>query len=172
MDIPEGIVVQLAGFKVSVSGSNGSLEKDFFSSLFAKEIQMKKQDNKIIIFSESKKRKVKSMLGTIESHIKNMIKGVTERFTYKLKIVYMHFPITVKVSEREVLIQNFLGEKYPRKAEVVDDCNVEVSGDEITVSGINKESVGQTAANIEKATKISARDRRVFQDGIFLVEGG
>ncbi len=107
------------------------------------------------------------MLGTIEAHVNNMIKGVTEGYTVKLKIVYMHFPFTLKTSGKEISINNFLGEKTPRKTKIVGDCKVEVKGDEITITGINKDDVGQTAANLERATWVRARDRRVFQDGIF-----
>ncbi len=167
VEIPNGIQIELENFKVKVTGPKGNLERDFYSPLFKKDITIKKENNKILISSESERKKVKAMLGTIESHILNMIKGVTEGFEAKLKIVYMHFPFTVKISGKEVSINNFLGEKKSRKAKVIGDCKVEVKGDEITVTGINKEDVGQTAANLERATWIRARDRRVFQDGIF-----
>ena len=90
------------------------------------------------------------------------------RFKYKLKIVYAHFPITAKVEGKKLLIQNFLGEKSPRVAKIVGDVNVKVEGDEVTVEGINKEEVGQTAINIEQATVVRYRDRRTFQDGIYI----
>jgi len=167
VEIPDGIKIELEKFKVKVTGTKGTLEKDFYSPLFAKEIAIKKNENKILISTESKRKKIKAMTGTIESHILNMIEGVTEGFTVKLKMVYMHFPFTVKISGNEILVNNFLGEKTPRKTTVVGECKVEIKGDEITVIGINKEDVGQTAANLEKATWIKARDRRVFQDGIF-----
>ena len=167
VEIPNSIEVEINNFKVKIKGPNGLLEKDFYSPLFKKDISIKKNDNKISISTESKRKKVKAMLGTIEAHIKNMFEGVTEGFTIKLKIVYMHFPFTVKVSGKEVSVNNFLGEKLPRKTKIIGDCKIEIKGDEITVTGINKEDVGQTAANLERATWIKARDRRVFQDGIF-----
>jgi len=167
IEIPNSIEVEINNFKVKIKGPKGSLERDFYSPLFKKDISIKKNDNKIFISTESKRKKVKAMLGTIESHLNNMFKGVTETFTVKLKIVYMHFPFTVKVSGKEISVNNFLGEKLPRKTKIVGDCKVEIKGDEITVVGINKENVGQTAANLERATWIKARDRRVFQDGIF-----
>ena len=167
VEIPEGIQIELDNFKVKVTGFKGILEKDFTSPLFRKDIIIKKEDNKISISTESKRKKVKAMLGTIEAHIFNMIKGVTEGYTVKLKIVYMHFPFTVKISGNEVSVNNFLGEKTSRKTKIVGDCKIEVKGDEITITGINKEDVGQTAANLERVTWVRARDRRVFQDGIF-----
>ena len=167
IEIPDGISIDVEKFKVKVAGPKGNLEKDFYSPLFAKEISIKKTDNKIVISSESKRKKVKAMVGTIGSHVLNMAEGVKQGFSVKLKIVYMHFPFTVKITGREILINNFLGEKTPRKTIIVGDCKVEINGDEITVTGINKEDVGQTAANLERSTWIKARDRRVFQDGIF-----
>ncbi len=167
VEIPDGIQIELDNFKVKVTGSKGNLEKDFASPLFRKDIIMKKEDNRISISTESKRKKVKAMLGTIEAHILNMIKGVTEGYTVKLKIVYMHFPFTVKISGKEVSVNNFLGEKTPRKTKIIGDCKIEVKGDEITVTGISKDDVGQTSANLERTTWIRSRDRRIFQDGIF-----
>ncbi len=169
VEIPQGVDVNVDGFKVSVSGSRGRIEKDFTSPLFRNNIKISKDGGKVTVSYDNKKRRIKSMAGTIESLINTMVAGVTKGYAYKLKIVFMHFPMTVKVSGREVLVQNFLGEKSVRKAEILRDVKVEIKDDEITVTGYNKEDVGQTAANIERATKISARDRRVFQDGIFLV---
>jgi len=170
IEVPNDIEVEIDKFKVKIKGPKGSLEKDFYSPLFKKDILIQKNDNKITISTKSKKRKIKAMIGTIESHIHNMFIGVKEGFLAKLKMVYMHFPFTVKVSGEEVTISNFLGEKTPRKTKILGDCKVEVQGDEIIVSGISKEDVGQTAAKIEHATWIKQRDRRVFQDGCFITK--
>ncbi len=167
--LSEGVKVEVEGFKVSVSGEKGNLEKDFSSPLFRDHIKIIKGSDGIKIVSSSEKRKIKSQVGCIEAHIKNMMNGVTKGYEYKLKIVYIHFPFTVKVAGNEVVVSNFLGERSVRKSKIVGDTKVESKGQDITVTGINKEDVGQTAANLEKATYVSGRDRRVFQDGIFLV---
>jgi large subunit ribosomal protein L6 len=167
VEIPDGIKIELENFKVKVSGPKGNLEKDFYSPLFAKDIKIQIDGNKVTISSESERKKIKAMIGTIAAFTRNMIKGVTEGYLVKLKIVFMHFPFTIKITGKEVMINNFLGEKTPRKTEVVGDSKVEINGDEITVTGISKDDVGQTASNLEKITLIRARDRRVFQDGIF-----
>jgi large subunit ribosomal protein L6 len=170
IEIPSNIEVEIDKFKTTVKGPKGTLERNFYSPLFKKDITIKKEDNRIIVSTESKRKKVKAMLGTIESHIKNMFTGLTDGYTAKLKIVYMHFPFTIKITGAEIAINNFLGEKLARKTKIVGDCKVDVKGDEITVTGINKEDVGQTAANLERVTWIRSRDRRVFQDGIFRTE--
>jgi len=168
-DIPEGVKVQIDGMKVSVSGKN-NLERNFYDQMFSGLIKIEEKDGKIIVSSESEKRRVKAFVGTVTSHIKNMVKGAQADYTYKLKICYVHFPMTVKVDKNQVLITNFLGEKKPRISEILDGVKVQVKKDDITVTSSNKENAGQTAANIETATKITARDRRVYQDGIFITE--
>lgn len=169
VEIPDGVTVDVTGFKVSVSGPKVKLERDFASPLFAGQVRIEKSEHAVKVSTTSYRRKLKAEVGCIAAHIRNMVKGATADYTYRLKVVYMHFPVTVKVSGNEVLISNFLGERAPRRAAIVGTAKVEVKGDDITVTGPNVEDVGQTAASIEHATRIAARDRRVFQDGIFLV---
>ena len=78
--------------------------------------------------------------------------------------------MTVNHQSNEIIIKNFLGEKIDRKSKVLEGVNVSIDKDIITLSGNDIELVGQTAANLEKTTKIKNRDRRRFQDGIFLIE--
>jgi len=91
-----------------------------------------------------------------------------------LKVVYAHFPVTIKVLEKEkkVSIENFTGEKTPRFASIVGDVSVKIQGDEITVEGKYLEDVSQTASNIQEATTIREKDQRVFLDGIYVFEKG
>lgn len=163
--IPENVKVEVEGSKVKVSGEKGELERSFPE----KGIRIELVEGKIVVSSESDRKRFRALVGTISAHIRNMIEGVTKGFTYKLRVVYSHFPITVKVEGEKVLIHNFLGERVPRVAKIVGKTQVKVEGQEITVSGINLEEVGQTAANIEQATRIVGYDRRRFMDGIFLV---
>jgi large subunit ribosomal protein L6 len=97
-----------------------------------------------------------------------MILGVTQGFTYEMKIVYSHFPVKAGVKGSEFVIENFLGEKFPRKTRIVGDTKVEVKGDQVVLTGPDVEAVGQTAANIEQATRIRGFDPRIFQDGIYI----
>ncbi len=167
--IPEGVEVKVQGFKVFVKGPKGELERDFTSPLFKDFISLEVKDGEFIARSTSERRKVKAMLGTIAAHVRNMIKGVTQGYRYKLKAVYVHFPMNLEVKGDKVIINNFLGERTPRTAKIVGNVTVKVQGQEIIVEGINKEEVGQTAANLEQATRVTHLDRRIFQDGIYLV---
>ena len=87
-----------------------------------------------------------------------------------MKIVAAHFPMKVSVKDTDLLIENFLGEKHPRSAPLAAGVSATVDGDFVVLSGRDIEQVGQSAANIERATRIRDYDPRVFQDGIYLVE--
>ncbi len=167
--IPEGVNVEIEGMKVRVSGPKGTLERDFSH---AKGIILRKEDNKVVIEAFFADKRKKALVGTLAGHIENMIIGVTKGWRYKLKIITTHFPVTVKVSGDEVIIENFLGEKAPRRAKIVGNVKVTVKGKDVIVEGIDIEAVGQTAANIELATKVKDKDRRVFVDGIYIYERG
>lgn len=166
--IPEGVEVNIEDDRITISGPNGSLSRSFKYP----KIDIKKENNAISISCKLPRRKEKAMVGTFRAHINNMIKGVTKGFEYEMKVVYSHFPIKTSVKERTFIIENFLGAKYPRKAKIVGDTKVLIKGDEITITSINKEDAGQTAANIERATSIKKLDPRVFQDGIYIVQKG
>ncbi|HID60761.1 MAG TPA: 50S ribosomal protein L6 [Hadesarchaea archaeon] len=168
LEVPEGVELKLAGKTIEVSGPKGKLTRTFDFQ----EIDMGVEGRKIWISSNSARQRNKAAARTVVSHLQNMFKGVTDGFTYKLKVVYSHFPITIKIDDKRVIIQNFIGERAPRVAKIVGDANVETKGDEIIVKGINKENVGQTAFNIEQATYVKYRDLRTFQDGCYITERG
>lgn len=166
LDIPEGVTVVMEGNTISVTGPRGSSVRQ----LWYPGIVIALEEKQVTVDSSKPRKKQAAMMGTIASHIKNMINGVTGGYTYRMKIVYSHFPIQLKVVGDHLNIGNFLGEKKPRKAKIQGDTLVETKGDEVIVSGISIEDVGQTAANIQQATKIKRFDPRVFQDGIYVVE--
>ncbi len=168
IEIPNDVEVKIQEKKVIVKGKKGEIEKDFFNPVYNKFIKMNVNNNVFEVESITDKRDIKALVGTIESHVKNMIKGVSEGYTCIMKIHYLHFPINVSVKGDEVHIKNFLGEKGDRIAKIVGGVKVNAGKDEIVITGINKEDVGQTAANIEQACFVKNKDRRVFQDGIFI----
>jgi large subunit ribosomal protein L6 len=167
--IPQDVTLDVSGNKVKVSGAKGQLEKEF---RLTNNIKIEKIENKIKVSSESERRKVKALVGTILAHIRNAIEGVMKGYTYKLKVVFSHFPVTVKLEGNKLLIQNFLGERKPRAAKIVGDTKVEINGADITVTGIDIDEVGETAHNLELATRRTGFDKKVFQDGIYLVSRG
>jgi large subunit ribosomal protein L6 len=164
--IPEGVVISVEGSKVTVRGSKTTLTRDFSHASTAIET-----DGKTVrIWAKWPRKKESALVGTIESHIKNMITGVTKGYTYKMKIVFSHFPITVKIQDRAVLVENFTGERRARKADILGDVKVKLETDDIIIQGANLEDVSQTAANIEMMTRVTNKDPRVFLDGLYTYE--
>jgi len=124
----------------------------------------------IVLHCENGNKNDLKVIKTTAAHIKNMFSGLNEKFVYKLQAVNVHFPMSLKVEGDKLMINNFLGEKTPRAANILKNVSIEVKGPAITLSSQNKEAIGQTAANIERATKIRSKDRRIFQDGIYITE--
>lgn len=166
IEIPDGININIDTTSISISGPQGQLQK----KLWYPGVAIKRAESELIVETNISRREQLAILGTYESHIKNMITGVTKGYEYKMKVVYSHFPIQIKTEGNKVIIANFLGEKKARKANIIGNTKVTIKGDQIILNGISKEDVGQTAANIRLAAKIKRFDPRVFQDGIYLVE--
>jgi large subunit ribosomal protein L6 len=166
IEIPPDIEVGLSHFKVFVKGPLGEIERDFSHA----SVNMRLEDDKLILEGYDTRRT--ALVGTVKSHIQNLITGVLKGFTYKLKIVFAHFPISVKVSEKEIIIENFGGGRRLRRTRLQGDVKVFVEGDDVIVKGINIEDVSQTAANIQQATRIKKKDPRIFLDGIYVFEKG
>ncbi|MGQ9530397.1 MAG: 50S ribosomal protein L6 [Candidatus Bathycorpusculaceae bacterium] len=166
IQIPEDVEVTIQGRKITVKGVKGTLTRDFSYA----PIHIELDGKTIRVWAEWPRKREAALVGTIHSHIQNMITGVRKGFTCKLKIVFSHFPISIKVKDKTVLIENFTGERSPRKAKIIGDVQVKVQSEDIIVQGINLEDVSQTAANIEQATKVKRKDPRVFLDGIYVYE--
>ena len=164
--IPEGIEADIEGTSIKIKGQEGENERKFNAG----SLKLTKEGNTISIGSKNSTKKEKKLMNTIAAHIKNMIKGVQEKFEYELKAVFSHFPITIEVKGHEVIIKNFLGEKTPRKTSVPKGVEIELNGNVIKIRSTDRELAGQAAANLETVTKIRSRDRRVFQDGIFMTK--
>lgn len=164
--IPEGVFVTKDGDFLKVKGPLGEIER----SMYYPHISIEIKDENILITTTSRRKAMYAMVGTFASHMRNMCTGVTEGYELSMKVVYSHFPIQLKLKSDILEIGNFLGEKMVRTAKISDGVTVKVGSDEVILKGIDKEKVGNTAANIEKATKVRKRDPRVFQDGIYRVE--
>ncbi len=166
INVPEGIEVEFDSENIILKKGSKLLRRNLGR------INVKKDKNEIVIEYKNATKKEKKEIMTLASHIKNMIDGLSENFVYKLQVCVVHFPVTVAVEKKtnELIIKNFLGERVARKAKIRENVDVNIEKDIITVKSHDIEAAGQTAANIEKATKIRKRDRRIFQDGIFITE--
>ena len=165
IEIPEGVEVSLEGDELTIKGTEGENKRAFNLG----RLDFKIKDKKIILGNKVSTKTEKKMMNTIAAHVKNMIKGVQEKFEYKLKICFGHFPFTVKQEGNKVIIKNFLGEKINRELKVPEGAELDIGKEIITVKSVNREIAGQAAANFEAATKIKGRDIRIFQDGVYII---
>ena len=166
IEIPQEIKCSLNGNLLESVKGNTKLVKKFVLN----NLTMSVNGSKIIISCKSAGRKDVANANSYVAHIKNIFRGLNQKFVYEMEICNVHFPMTAKVEKNHVSIINFLGEKVARSAKILEDTEVKIEGNKITVSSVDVEKAGQTAANIEKATTVTNKDRRIFQDGIFITK--
>ncbi|MFB6244265.1 MAG: 50S ribosomal protein L6 [Halobaculum sp.] len=167
VDVPDEVTATVDHLDLTVEGPNGSVTR----RLWYPDVSVSVADSQVVIERpDGADRETEATVGTFQSHVENMIHGVTEGWTYQMEVFYAHFPMDVDTQGGEIVIENFLGERAPRRADVVGDTEVEIDGEEITLTGPSKEDVGQTAANIEQLTRVTNKDQRVFQDGVYITQ--
>ena len=164
--VPNEVKVTMNGTEVTVKGPKGTVTRNFNHP----KVKVSFKDDAFHIECEYPRTKERALLGTYASHLRNMVEGAMHGFEYAMKMVYSHFPMKIAVKGDRFVIENFLGEKAPRSAPILAGAKVSIKGAEVLVTGSDLEKVSQTAANIERATKIRGFDPRVFQDGIYIVE--
>jgi len=166
VEIPEGVAASMEGRTVVVKGKLGTVRKD----LDKVNVDVIVEGNSVKITPFTKKKKDRVSGNTAASLLRSIIFGVTSGYLYRMKIVFAHFPISVKIKGDIISVENFIGERSARTAKIIGDCKVTAEGDDIIIKGVSLEDVGQTAANVEQATKIKRKDQRIFLDGIYVYE--
>jgi len=184
VEIPEGVTVEINGNEFIAKGNGKETKRNFDLGKIKAEVK----DGKVVLTAKGATRRESKMIGTTWAHLKNMVKGVGEEFVYELEICNVHFPMNVSVHKAQqsavsseqlavgkgdgdkIIIKSFLGETTERVSKILPNVDVEIKGNIITVSSHDIEAAGQTAANLEKATRLIGRDRRIFQDGIYITE--
>ncbi len=162
--LPEGVTASVSGRDVTVKGPKGELKR----VLGQIGVKITADGDAIVIKSEQSGKREKRLMGSIQAHLNNMITGVVTPFTYKLKICASHFPMNVTLNKNRLIVKNFLGEKVPREISFDKDVDVKIDGDVIVVVSPDIEMAGCTASKFEGITFVSKRDRRIFQDGIYV----
>ena len=164
--IPEGVKVTQKKHMLTFEGPLGKTHKSFRSIPVKIEIN----DNKLILKTINFRKRDYSILHTARSIIRNICEGLIEGYTIKMKVVFAHFPITVKVDGKTILIENFQGERAPRSTHIVGNTKVIPKGEDVVLTGEVWTDITQTAANIELKTKVKNKDHRVFLDGIYIYD--
>ena len=166
IEIPDGVEVTLNKKMLQVKGKLGKTYKNFKKIPINIEIM----DGKIKLNAQGTRKRDYAILNTARSIVRNLMEGIQEGYTIKMKVVYAHFPITVKTKDNLILIDNFQGERSSRIAKIVGDTKVNPKGEDVIITGPVLTDVSQTAANLQQNTKVKNKDHRVFLDGIYIYE--
>jgi len=162
--IPSGVSCTLKEQTMTFSKSGIELSRDFNEPSLSISIK----DNQIFVVVKKGNKSDLKLIKSTKAHIKNIFKGLESEYEYQMEACNVHFPMTLKIDKNKLIITNFLGEKKVREAVIAQGVVVEIKGQKLTVKSRSKDDAGATVANIERATKIRKRDRRIFQDGIYL----
>ncbi|MGC9050172.1 50S ribosomal protein L6 [Pyrobaculum sp.] len=161
VEVPKGVSVAIEktgpfDYLVKVKGPLGEVVKEFRNT----PVVMNLQDGRIVLEVFNARKRDYSIIGTYKGILKNMFLGVTKGWRYKLKVIYTHFPMLVKVQGNQLIIENFLGRKSKIVLEIPKGVKVEVKGKEdLIVEGIDRELVSRFAAAIQAATELHGDER-------------
>jgi large subunit ribosomal protein L6 len=164
--LPADVSATVTNGMLTMKGPKGEVERN----LVHPKIVITASEENVTFAIKTYTKAEKKILNTFRAHVRNLIKGVTEGHEYKLRICSGHFPMNVSLKGNAIEVKNFIGEAVPRTMTFKEGASVKLDGDRITVTGINKELVSQTAASIEKLTRRNGFDKRRFQDGIYITE--
>lgn len=139
--IPENIEVKIDGQKITIKGPKGELSREIRS-----EVRVELKEGKIFVFSQAETKKIKAIWGLSRNLLACMVKGVTDGYEKKLEIEGLGFKASV---EGEDLVL-YVGFTHPVKIKAPTGIKFSVDKNVITVSGINKELVGQIANKIRR----------------------
>ena len=140
--VPAGVEVKVDGSVVSVKGSKGEL-----SHTVASPIQVSLEESTLTVSRPNDERESRSLHGLTRTLISNMIVGVTEGYKKNLEIVGTGYRVQAKGSDLEFA----LGYSHPVAVKAPEGITLTVdSPTKVSVSGINKQQVGEVAANIRK----------------------
>ncbi|MEM3996211.1 MAG: 50S ribosomal protein L6 [Pyrobaculum sp.] len=161
VEVPDGVKVSVErtgpfDYVVRVRGPLGELAREFKNT----PVVMSVRDGKVVMEVFNARKREYAILGVYRGILRNMCLGVTRGWRYKLKVIYTHFPMLVKVQGGQLVIENFLGRKSKIVLDIPKGVKVEVKGKEdIVVEGVDRDLVSQFAARIQQATELRGDER-------------
>ncbi len=138
--IPQGVTVTVAGNNIYVSGPKGELKR-----MIHPDIAAEVKDNSILISIKRESKKARALWGLFRALIANMVQGVTGGFEKKLELEGIGFRVS---REGDGSLSLALGFSHPVKVKAPEGIILGTEKNLITVSGIDKERVGEVAASL------------------------
>jgi large subunit ribosomal protein L6 len=155
IQIPEGVTAEIKDRNITIKGPKGELSFDFG---YRVDVDKNEEDN-IIVAQRENTKQAKSMWGTARAVIANMIKGVTESFEKKLELHGVGYRMAVQGDKLNLN----LGFSHPIEKQIPQDLEVSIEKDVLTVRGVDKERVGQFAAEIRSLRKVEPYKGKGFR---------
>ena len=144
--VPSGVDITIADRHITVKGPKGTLERDLPGT-----ITVRQDDGQLLVERPDDERQTRAMHGLTRALVNNMVVGVTDGFKKELDIIGVGYRATPKGNDK---LELALGYSHPISVEAPDGITFEVPAPtHINVIGIDKELVGQVAANIRKLRK-------------------
>ncbi|MCJ7665424.1 MAG: 50S ribosomal protein L6 [Actinobacteria bacterium] len=141
--VPDGVEIKIEKTSISVKGKLGEL----FQEYDEKAVKIDREEDRVIVRPLSVSKEVRSKYGLYRSLISNMVIGVSSGFSRTLKIIGVGYRVSLKGDDLEILV----GYSNPVAFKKPEGINFEVPDNTtIVISGIDKQVVGETAANIRK----------------------
>jgi large subunit ribosomal protein L6 len=166
ISIPEGITCTIHNKNLTCKKGDKTIVKN----IDLPRVTISVNGNELILSSDAGAKKENNLIKSYLAHLRNIFGGLQKDFIYVMEAVNVHFPMTLKLEKNNLLITNFLGEKKPRIVQIHPNVKADIKGQRITLTSHDKEAAGETVSCIERITKVRKKDRRVFQDGIYLIE--
>ena len=163
------MTVKVKSRVVTVTGPRGTLTKEFKHV----KIEIEVKDNEVLIHTYMTTYNQSAILYTISKHIRNMIKGVTLGFRYKMHTVKKHFPIECFIKDGAVEVGRFLGGRNVKVIPLLPGVTCkknEKDQDELWFEGIDVDQVALNCAHVFQSCFPKDKDRRKFLDGIYVSE--
>jgi large subunit ribosomal protein L6 len=144
--VPSGVDVTIAGKHITVKGPKGTLERDIPG-----EITVRQEGDELLVERPNDERQNRALHGLVRSLVNNMVQGVHQEFTKELEIIGVGYRAAAQGTNKLDLA---LGFSHPVSVTAPDGISFEVpTPNRVVVRGIDKETVGQVAANIRKIRK-------------------
>lgn len=145
IDLPEGVQANIDGQIVKIKGPKGELEQKIHPS-----IKIEKKDNQLVLtIADKTNKRANAFWGLYRSLVNNLVIGVTEGFQKQLEVNGVGYKVSL--SGKKLILH--VGYSHPVEFELPEGIDAKVEGNVITIIGIDKQQVGEIAANIRKVRK-------------------
>lgn len=154
VEIPQGVTVELKDNKVTVSGTKGKLELSIVH-----DVKVEIKDNLVVVEKGNSSKKAKAMWGTTSRLISNMIEGVSNGFSKTLELNGVGFRMEVAGKKLKMA----LGFSHPVEVEIREGLEAKIENNALTISGIDKQKVGQFASEIRSLKPVEPYKGKGFR---------